>query len=281
MLARSYRNLISCSSLSLDLEAFLRERRGTSALEEVCREILLTPALSDELAGHLVAAMIGDDPRFVIDGNRIQLREETAEEIWARQRSFAVVDVETTTGGAHSLRIIEVAVCRLSNGQMSSWSSLVNPGRPIARWISEMTGITDATVAGAPRFEEIAGELLDRLEDAIIVAHHARFDMSCLSSELERAFSKRLANRYLCTVELARHFLPGPENYRLETISRYLRLIHERPHRAWSDAQTTANLFRELEARAGDDLARFLRPRGGGRAGARRARAANGIGQDR
>lgn len=281
MLARSYRNLVSSSSLAQDLEALLREREGAAALDEVCRRILLMPALSAELAGHLVKGLVGEDPRFVINGQDVVLHEETDEEVWARRSSFAVVDVETTMGGSHSLRIIEVAVCRLTNGQMSTWSSLVNPGRPIPRWISEFTGITNATVEGAPRFEEVAGELLERLEDAIMVAHHARFDMACLSAEFERAFSLRLANRYLCTVELARRFLPGPENYRLETISRYLRLTHERPHRAWSDAQTTAELFRELEARAGNELVRFLRPRRTGRRNARPARTAEPVGPDR
>lgn len=273
MLPRNYRNLVSASSLTQELESFLHERGGAAPVEEICRTILLVPPPNGELAGQLVAGLVGDDPRFRIDGEQLHWREETAVEAWARRKSFAVVDVETTTGGPHSLRIIEIALCTLANGRMDAWTSLLNPGRPIAPWVSGMTGITDKMVRAAPSFAELATELLERLEDAIVVAHHARFDMASLNSEFERAFGKRLANRYLCTVELARRFLPGPENYRLETISRYLRLKHERPHRAWSDAETAALLFREIEARAGGELIRFLRPRPVAGASVRRSQA--------
>lgn len=280
MLSRRYRNLVSASSLAQELEAYLRAREGSAPLEDVCREILLVPPRNQELAAQLVAGLVGDDPRFVSQGDRLRLHEETPEDVWARRRHFAVVDVETTMGGPHSQRIIEVAICTLADGRLESWSSLVHPGRGIPRWISELTGISDAAVSGAPRFEEIAQEVAERLEDAILVAHHARFDVAALSSEFERAFGRRLRSPYLCTVELARHFLPGPENYRLETISRYLRLKHERPHRAWSDAETAALLFREIEACAGAELVGYLRPRPASGPKPRRERA-RAFGQER
>lgn len=280
MLPRSYRNLVSASSLTQELEEYLRVRADEAPLEEVCREILLVPPLNRELAAHLVAGLVAEDMRFEIHDGALRFQSESAEEAWARRKHFAVVDVETTMGGPHSVRIIEIAVCTLANGAPRVWSSLVNPGCAIAPWVSQLTGIRNDMVRTAPRFAEVAEEILNRLEDAIVVAHHARFDVASLNSELGRAFGKRLANRYLCTVELARRFLAGPENYRLETVSRYLRLKHERPHRAWSDAETAALLFRELEARAGDQMIRFLRPRPPLRPLARRASAGT-LAQDR
>jgi ATP-dependent DNA helicase DinG len=124
-----------------------------------------------------------------------------------------------------------------------------------------LTGITDAAVRQAPRFAEILPRLVDDLEDSILVAHHARFDVSCLNAELSRLWGKRLSNPYLCTVELSRRFLPGSDNYRLETLSQWLGLTHTRPHRAHSDARATAELLCHLLGPAAAPWRDFLRPR--------------------
>ena len=145
--------------------------------------------------------------------------------------------------------------------KVDEWSSLVNPERPIPFWVRRLTGIKNEEVRRAPRFKELLPRLLDELEDALLVAHHARFDVDCLNSEISRVLEQRLTNRYLCTVELARRFLPESENYRLETLSQWLQLSHERPHRAGSDARATAELFCHLLRKAEASWSDYLRPR--------------------
>jgi len=198
-----------------------------------------------------------------LNGDRtVEWVVDPPESLWRQCRRFAVIDFETTNGTRHEQRIIEIGVCRVEDGRVAGeWQSLVNPDRPIPYWVRQLTGITDATVRRAPRFEEIAPQLLDQLQDAILVAHHARFDVACLNSELGRVWGKRLANPYLCTVELARRFLPGSENYRLETLSRWLRLTHEQPHRAHSDARATAELLCHLLGMGEVPWHDYLRPR--------------------
>jgi ATP-dependent DNA helicase DinG len=184
------------------------------------------------------------------------------ESLWDQSRRFAVIDLETANGARHLQRIIEIGVCQVEDGRVTrEWTSLVNPARPIPYWVRQLTGITDAAVRKAPRVEEILPRLLQELEGAILVAHHARFDVACLNSELSRLWGKRLANPYLCTVELSRRFLPGSENYRLETLSRWLRLTHTRPHRADSDARATAELLCHLLGPAEAPWREYLRPR--------------------
>ena len=157
---------------------------------------------------------------------------------------------------------LEVARALVEDGRIArEWDALINPGQPIPYWVRRLTGITNEAVKDAPPFEAIAPRLLEEVEDAVLVGHHARFDVDCLNNELSRLLGKRLANPYLCTAELARRFLPGSDNYRLQTLSEWLRLTHERPHRAGSDARATAELFCRLLETPELAWSDYLRPR--------------------
>ncbi|MEO7043260.1 MAG: 3'-5' exonuclease [Gemmatimonadaceae bacterium] len=124
--------------------------------------------------------------------------------------SYAVVDVETTGGSPrYGHRITEIAVVVVSEGRITEiFERLVNPGRLIPDFITHLTGIDGAMVAGAPRFEEIVPDLVMALAGNIFVAHNAQFDWNFVSSELERAVGKTPTALRLCTVRLARALLP-------------------------------------------------------------------------
>lgn len=260
---RPYKNLIPDSPLHRHLEHLLRENLGRVSAEIVCEEVLQLRAAEPGLAETLAATLIEGDSRFRVNGGgMLEWAEPPAEEVWRTCQRFAVVDVETTNGSREEQRIIELGISLVENGQVTrEWASLLNPDRPVPYWVQQLTGISNAEVQSAPRFADIVPRLLDDLEDTILVAHHARFDVACLNGEISRVLSKRLANRFLCTVELSRHLLPGSRNYRLETLSRWLGLRHERPHRAGSDAHATAELFCHLLGTVKAPWADYLRPR--------------------
>lgn len=259
---RHYKNLVPNSPLHRHLEQLLRENQGSLPLEVVCEEVLALPNLSSEVATSLVQALIEYDYRIEMNGDgRVEWVEPSAETLWQSKPRFAVLDLETTNGARNDQRVIELGLCLVESGRITEmWSSLVNPERRIPYWVRRLTGITDEQVRQAPPFADLLPRLLEDLEDAVLVAHHARFDVACLNSELGHALDKRLANRYLCTVELSRHLLPGSENYRLETLSRWLGLRHEQPHRAGSDAQATAELFCHMLNTVEAPWSDYLRP---------------------
>ncbi len=263
MLDRTFRNLAVTSHIHRALERFLLAEQRPVGAEEICQAVLLIRPPNAAVARVLVEGLCQGDPRFVLDeGGRVTLQDEDVAEIWRRRRGYLVVDVEATTGRKSHARVIEVGVCRIEGGKIvDQWSSLVNPGRPVAWWVQQLTGITDVMVREAPGFDQLASRLAAALEDTVLVAHQARFDLSCLNAEFERLYNLRLTNRYLCTVELARKYLPGLENYRLGTISGFLKIAHERPHRAECDARATAGVFCRMAAEAESEFERFLRPR--------------------
>src|SRR5699024_464037 len=65
------------------------------------------------------------------------------------------------------------------------WATRLNPGIPMRA--THVHGITDADVAGAPRFADLAVTIGTALQGAVVVAHNAEFDVAFLQSEFARA----------------------------------------------------------------------------------------------
>ena len=68
---------------------------------------------------------------------------------------------------------------------IDEWCTLVNPGRTTGA--IDVHRITRRDVDRAPSFEEIVGDVLERLGDSVVVAHSARFDSALVDAELRRA----------------------------------------------------------------------------------------------
>jgi DNA polymerase III epsilon subunit family exonuclease len=116
---------------------------------------------------------------------------------------FAVVDVETTGFAAEGCdRIVELAIlrCRPNAGVVDRFVTLVDPGRRVGA--TAIHGLCPGDLVGAPPFAAIAGEVAQRLQDAVVVAHNARFDVAFLQAELARAGRSPLRAPTLCTIGL-------------------------------------------------------------------------------
>jgi DNA polymerase III subunit epsilon len=161
-------------------------------------------------------------------------------------QDLVFVDLETTGGSAIHDRITEVALVRVSNGELvEEWSSLVNPERPIPPYIETFTGISDAMVAGAPRFAEIAAAVREKLKGAVFVAHNARFDYSFLRREFSAA-DIAFSAQVLCTVKLSRRLFPEFIRHNLDAVMERNGLSCSARHRAMGDAKVIHDFWRKL-----------------------------------
>jgi DNA polymerase-3 subunit epsilon len=161
-------------------------------------------------------------------------------------RDLVFVDLETTGGNAAFDRITEVGLVRIADGRLvEEWSSLVNPERPIPSYIEAFTGISDAMVAGAPRFAEIAGLVRQKLQGALFVAHNARFDHSFLRGEFSRS-QLEFAPKVLCTVKLSRRLFPEHARHNLDAVMERHGLNCSARHRALGDARVLHDLWFKL-----------------------------------
>ena len=231
-----------------------------------------------DLLDRLPPELVGDASDRGRAGIRIALRrmpvpavllpEDPADPL--RSLEYAVVDVETTGGSPQrGHRITEFAAVRVrGTGEVvEEFSTLVNPLRPIPRFITALTGIDPAMVAAAPRFEDIAERVRRVLAGAVFVAHNAAFDRRFVEMELA-CTGQALLGRTLCTVRLARRTVPEVTHRSLDALSYFFGLENEARHRALGDARVTAAILRRLLDRVEErdvcrwhELERLLRRR--------------------
>lgn len=162
---------------------------------------------------------------------------------------IAVIDFETTGMSPNfGDRPTEVAIVMTERGQVvDQYQSLMNPGRPIPGFISQLTGITNAMVRSAPGAETVMAEAARFVGDAPLVAHNASFDRKFWQAELTKQ-GLYGGHAFACTVLLSRRLYPQAPNHKLGTLADHLNLSREgRAHRALSDALVTAALLGRIQ----------------------------------
>jgi DNA polymerase-3 subunit epsilon/ATP-dependent DNA helicase DinG len=148
---------------------------------------------------------------------------------------MVAIDIETTGLDPFKDAILEIAAVRFNGHRVEDeWSTLVNPGKPIPAFITQLTGITNEMVRNAPRLQEVIQEFADFVGDDPVVGHNVRFDLSFLqrSNILKR-------NEVIDTYELAAIALPSNSRYNLATLGTTLGSILPNSHRALDDARLT------------------------------------------
>lgn len=156
---------------------------------------------------------------------------------------FCVIDVETT-GFSPRLgdRVIEVAAVRVRAGGevIDEWSTLVNPGRDLGP--THIHGISAGDVLDAPDFSRIGGDLIERIDGAVLVAHNLRFDRGFLEAEFARAGHRIAPHPGLCTLALARRLRRGGSRKLVDCCAEFGIPIGT-AHSALDDARATSRLL--------------------------------------
>ncbi len=159
-------------------------------------------------------------------------------------RILTFVDVETSGSTAAHDRIIEVGILRVENGKLvDTYQTLVNPQQSVSPFISTMTGIAPRDLENAPSFCDIKDKIYGFFENAVLVAHNARFDHGFLKYEFARQNIK-LKVPYMCTVRMFRALHPGRRRYNLDSLIEAYQLTCQRRHRAFDDAKVLWEFYR-------------------------------------
>ncbi|MFW5981175.1 MAG: PolC-type DNA polymerase III, partial [bacterium] len=168
------------------------------------------------------------------------------------QSSFVVFDLETTGLYAARDQIIELAAVKLENGEVvDTFSSFVSTDRSIPAKITELTGINNQMLEGAPDLSTVITEFLDFIGESVLVAHNASFDYGFLKAAVKSTNQASVNNPILDTLNLSRAIYPELKSHRLNKVAEHLNISLENHHRALDDARATANIlisiFTELE----------------------------------
>jgi DNA polymerase-3 subunit epsilon len=184
---------------------------------------------------------------------------------------FCVIDLETTGGSPRTCSITEIGAVRYVGGErVGTFHTLVNPGEPIPRFITHLTGLDDLDVMHAPPIEQVLPSLLEFLRDGVFVAHNAGFDFGFVRAAARKLGYPDPEGPPVCTAKLARRVAwQEVPNVRLATLARHFRTQATPNHRAFPDAETCAEVLHsllELGGRLGiltlGDLRESMRARG-------------------
>lgn len=98
-------------------------------------------------------------------------------------------------------------------------------------------GITNEMVADAPIMAEKIHEIAEFMKDAVLMAHHAPFDMGFMAIEFEKAGIPFFEKPVICTSLLSRKVIPESYNHKLQTLIPFLGIEQGTAHRAGDDAR--------------------------------------------
>ena len=162
-----------------------------------------------------------------------------------------VLDTETTgLSAAAGHRIIEIGCVELVNRRPTgrNYHRYLQPDRDIESAAQEVHGITAEHLADAPRFADIAAELIEYLQGAELIIHNAVFDVGFLDAELARLGEPARCTADLCgvldTLLMARRLHPGARNSLDALCKRYgVDNAHREVHGALLDAGLLADVY--------------------------------------
>jgi DNA polymerase III epsilon subunit-like protein len=225
----------------------LAAQGGARRLGELAASFLQVP--DSPLARRTLRALLQGDARFVIAGDEVELAVEVCPlaGIPLDALTFAVLDFETN-GCPPRDRAIELGISVWRCGEeVGTYERLIDPGTPVAPFVTRLTGIRRSDLEGCPPFEEVLPEVAPLLEGAVLVAHNLPFDRRILLDELDRAGGDpALASPAVCTLRLARRLLPKEERKNLDALAERFGLEFTARHRALGDAKVTGRLLHIL-----------------------------------
>lgn len=199
-------------------------------------------------ANHYIERLDKDDPFKILYGVEGYVVDDLTEiAVGAGEETlddtYVVFDLETTGFSSIKDKIIEIGAVKVVKGEIiDSFSTFVNPERPIPFEITKLTSITDEMVLEYPNIETILPQFLEFVGDAVLVAHNAGFDVgfieqNCRYQDIGPHFVS------VDTVALARVLLPTLSKYKLNVVAKALGISLENHHRAVDDAGATAEIF--------------------------------------
>ena len=196
----------------------------------------------------------GIEAYYINDENSISVvRGRSAEPL---DGTFIVFDLETTGLNPASEEITEIAAVRVVEGEIrDSFQTYVNPHKPIPAGITELTGISDETVADAPDLDKAVPEFLAWAGEGQypLVAHNAGFDMvflrtACQRLGIEREFTS------IDTLEMSRLMLPHMHKFKLNILAKELQVGPFEHHRASEDAAVLGRIYVKLLKRLREEM---------------------------
>ena len=160
-----------------------------------------------------------------------------------------VLDTETTgISIKDGHRIVEIGCIELDDlVPKNKFHTYLNPERKVSEKAFEVHGYSDKFLSKQKKFSEIVEDFLSFIEGKNLIIHNAEFDIAHLNNELSLAGFKKISNRIIDTLELARSKFPGSASS-LDALCKRFRIDNSRrtQHTALIDCDLLAKVYINL-----------------------------------
>lgn len=160
-------------------------------------------------------------------------------------KTYHILDTETSSlrGG-----VVEIAWLEIDSdlNVLSEFLARVNPERPIDPGAQAIHGISDEDVRDKPTLAQHV-EACGLAMPISVIGHNVAFDVRMIETTIA-------VRRSLCTLDLARTYVKGTTNCKLETLQRELNLSKQDSHTALGDVRSVLDLLKYILPLTGVDL---------------------------
>lgn len=155
---------------------------------------------------------------------------------------FTAIDFETASSERTS--VCSLGWCVVENGVITERKEILIKPDPFKfnEYNTKINGITPEMVWDKPTFDKYWDMLRSYIENRMVIAHNASFDIHVLCSTLEHFGIEIPAFDYMCTVQLSQKAYPELPSHKLNNLAEALGIVFNH-HRAYDDAYACAAAF--------------------------------------
>lgn len=158
---------------------------------------------------------------------------------------YTIIDIETTGLSRYDDEIIEISAVRVRDNQVTDcFDRFVKPHNEISSFITQLTGISNETVANSPDITDVIPDFLNFVGDDIVAGHNVNFDIGFIKNYCD--FSKE----YIDTMYMSRAILPELKRFRLSDVAGFFNIDYSKAHRSSEDCLITFQCINHLRNKA-------------------------------
>lgn len=190
-------------------------------------------------------------------------KREKGKSIISFPDTYVMIDIETTGLSPDWDSIIEVAAIKIENGEIiNEYSSFVEYNDKLPEFITNLTGITNEMLIGAPSPQIVMKKLSDFIGNDIIIGYNVNFDINFLYDYFDKHLNQKLNNDYVDCMRIARKLYPEKKHHRLKDMVSLFDIKVDTEHRALDDCITTKLVYdnlRNIIASKYKDIKQFIK----------------------
>lgn len=176
------------------------------------------------------------------------IREQKGKSLLNIEKDYTIIDIETTGLDPEYDSIIEIGALKVRNNTIvDTFNTLIHTDDYIPEFITELTGITNKMLKGAPKIDIVLTTFLDFIGSDILVGHNVNFDINFLYDACLKELNKYLTNNFIDTMRLSRRLNKELKHHRLYDLKCFYNIDVDKEHRALEDCTITYNIFLKIQ----------------------------------